>query len=967
MVGLGVCVLVAVWVLHAAASHNGLTNRGVIASCPTLQIRNVEDGVFQDVVVCGQVQPEFSTENVTLYAPHFNYPYPTIYFRWWDSSTGNTSTEYQYLSDRVVVSSKSNTVGVSDFTASVDLPLSGTVPKTPTTFSATVACSARATVGLNLYFTFATDNSSSLAGEGIGLSGVNVHSVEFIFTWECYQPSCTSYCSAHGECNDLLGWCDCEEPWAGVSCGLQFSMETTICPQDQFNMTFFVPANLYDLMLPALWAWYTIFHGDRILDWRYLYSWSKLHDVGERIDSDIDVKGQHVLPAFFPPGDYYIVLTTVKTTNIDLTLLQSALHVKDWLSCGAENATCGSTRANQCGLSQGHGYCVNSECVCALGRFWYDCSRGCSGHVVVEESSGTIQSDYPPEGMAMTYVANVYCSWLISPKGDFDAITLTFPSLYIEESDVLSVRLSDENGTYGAVVGLLNGYGSLPLTIYSKHVLLVFITDYATAGNGFIVEYRTTKSKSDLVYWLPPTLGSLLIIVILLSIALFLIRRLKKMAKVNDELQEQNVHLQSVLGQRVSPGDLLSTPAESVVRALESLKEYVSPRQSHTLAYAIGIITSRKMYSVDYSNVTELESDIKDYLYDQVLTKTSVPILSTPALVQGSLALQQGEPNQALIQQIESWDFCPLGIEGPLLAQASSYLFNKSGVLQSLAISPTHLHNYIYAADQSYITTPYHNKNHACDVLQAMNWFLTKCGSVLQLTPMEHFAALFSAVVHDIQHPGVNNNFLIATKSKLSMTYNDISILENFHASTAFQLLEQPDMNFTASFSKEMFREFRTLVINLVLATDMSRHVELLGMWKSSTATAENSLKFTDSTSRLLALKLFIKCADLANSARNWTICEKWAHCVVEEFLSQGDKERSAGLPVSPFMKRDDCNVPKMQSAFNEFVVGPLYDSMYKVFPELEEPVQNLHHNLHSWGSGSTTPKSVKPTNSSKV
>lgn len=157
-----------------------------------------------------------------------------------------------------------------------------------------------------------------------------------------------------------------------------------------------------------------------------------------------------------------------------------------------------------------------------------------------------------------------------------------------------------------------------------------------------------------------------------------------------------------------------------------------------------------------------------------------------------------------------------------------------------------------------------------------------------------------------------------------------------------------------------MFREFCTLVINLVLATDMSRHVELLGMWKSSTASG-NTLKFGDNASRLLALKLFIKCADLANSAREWKTSEQWAHRVVNEFFEQGDKEQGFGLPVSPFMKRDDCNIPKMQSAFNELVVCPLYDSMHKVFPEMEEPVQKLHKNLGLWGcSGVATPKSTK-------
>ena len=51
------------------------------------------------------------------------------------------------------------------------------------------------------------------------------------------------------------------------------------------------------------------------------------------------------------------------------------------------------------------------------------------------------------------------------------------------------------------------------------------------------------------------------------------------------------------------------------------------------------------------------------------------------------------------------------------------------------------------------------------------------------------FAALVAAAVHDVDHPGRSNQFLIETSDNLALLYNDNSVLENHHLAVAFKTM----------------------------------------------------------------------------------------------------------------------------------------------------------------------------------
>lgn len=77
-----------------------------------------------------------------------------------------------------------------------------------------------------------------------------------------------------------------------------------------------------------------------------------------------------------------------------------------------------------------------------------------------------------------------------------------------------------------------------------------------------------------------------------------------------------------------------------------------------------------------------------------------------------------------------------------------------------------------------------------------MSHMLMVHGGVLKnraMSRVQQIATYWSALVHDHEHGGVNNDFLIKTRHPLAVTYNDTSPLENHHCASAFRLLCQPE------------------------------------------------------------------------------------------------------------------------------------------------------------------------------
>lgn len=99
---------------------------------------------------------------------------------------------------------------------------------------------------------------------------------------------------------------------------------------------------------------------------------------------------------------------------------------------------------------------------------------------------------------------------------------------------------------------------------------------------------------------------------------------------------------------------------------------------------------------------------------------------------------------------------------------------------------------------------------------------------------------------HDIGHPGFSNVYLIEKKDDISVRYNDISVLENFHVATTFEILKVDKYNIFSALSKEEYKRVRKMMIGAILATDMALHFAKIGVLKSKLAQDSEENVFSD-------------------------------------------------------------------------------------------------------------------------
>ncbi|XP_076307243.1 3',5'-cyclic-AMP phosphodiesterase 4C-like isoform X3 [Tachypleus tridentatus] len=277
-------------------------------------------------------------------------------------------------------------------------------------------------------------------------------------------------------------------------------------------------------------------------------------------------------------------------------------------------------------------------------------------------------------------------------------------------------------------------------------------------------------------------------------------------------------------------------------------------------------------------------------------------------------------------------------------------IFRDRDLLNTFKIPAKTLINFLLTLEDHYLKVPYHNSIHAADVTQSVNVLLLSPVFDSVFMDLEILAALFAAAIHDVDHPGVTNQYLVNTLSELAIMYNDESVLENHSLAVAFKLLQDENCNIFESLNKKQRQTIRKISIDMVLATDMSKHMSLLADLKTMVETKKVSgtgvVLLNNYTERIQVLQNMIHCSDLSSPTKPLEMYRKWVDLLMEEFYQQGDKERAQGLDISPMCDRHNATVEKSQVGFIDYIVHPLWETWADlVHPDAQEILDTLEEN----------------------
>jgi hypothetical protein len=288
-------------------------------------------------------------------------------------------------------------------------------------------------------------------------------------------------------------------------------------------------------------------------------------------------------------------------------------------------------------------------------------------------------------------------------------------------------------------------------------------------------------------------------------------------------------------------------------------------------------------------------------------------------------------------------------------------ILENLGLLDEGILCQDKLDNFLIALHNQYKpSTLYHNSMHGSDVTQTSYIFFTHSNAekVAKTNVIDILSIIIAALGHDLGHPGLTNIFHMNDSTEIAIVYNDISILENFHASLLFKTLRKTENNIFEKLSTIDYKIIRKRMISEILATDMANHGKIVSVIKSKIVLNENNefklnLLSGNEQSKIeeqqYLLDFMMHLADLGHNTKLFDISLKWVALLSEEFWRQGDLEKKKNLPVSFLCDRDQINIPQSQKGFINGFVIPTFENLVTVFPSLKFTLDNANNNLKEW------------------
>lgn len=239
------------------------------------------------------------------------------------------------------------------------------------------------------------------------------------------------------------------------------------------------------------------------------------------------------------------------------------------------------------------------------------------------------------------------------------------------------------------------------------------------------------------------------------------------------------------------------------------------------------------------------------------------------------------------------------------------------------------LRDYIVVISSMYRDNAFHNFEHASTVLRAVDKVIglvglpegevdfrnLKHGYGVAREPWNHFALVFAALIHDVDHNGVPNAQLIKERAHVAGAYKNRSVAEQNSIELAWNLLMEPcykELRESIFLHRSELTDFRSLLVTAVMATDIADK-ELAALRKGRAAGALKAEEDDDCAAHAdmdlvrrkatFVVETLIQVADVSHTMSSFPIFKKWNHRLYKEMYKAFKNGRAESDPTDTWYK----------------------------------------------------------------
>ncbi|CAB9505993.1 Receptor-type guanylate cyclase gcy [Seminavis robusta] len=212
------------------------------------------------------------------------------------------------------------------------------------------------------------------------------------------------------------------------------------------------------------------------------------------------------------------------------------------------------------------------------------------------------------------------------------------------------------------------------------------------------------------------------------------------------------------------------------------------------------------------------------------------------------------------------------------------------------------LRDYVTLIASFYRNNPFHNFQHASHVTQSTKKLLSRIvapklemedGDMdakihdytygITSDPLTQFAALLSALIHDVDHRGVSNGRLAVEQKAMATMFDHKSIAEQNSLDIAWESLMDPrfrDLRNCIYTNEAELRRFRALLVNCVMSTDIfDKELSALrkARWDKAFQIPDDLANREDINRKAtIVIEHLIQASDVSHCMQHWLVYTKW-------------------------------------------------------------------------------------------